>query len=107
MRPRCSGRSSPSRCSNITGPQFNEANMPATAMNHFTVLTDDVPATGAFYCHLLGLRDGPRPPLGFDGAWLYAGGPAIVHIVGERPKSELRPGVIDHMAFYATGLRAT
>ena len=81
--------------------------MPATAMNHFTVLTDDVPATVAFYCDLLGLTDGARPPLGFDGAWLYAGGQAVVHIVGERPKSELRPGVIDHMAFSAIGLRAT
>lgn len=81
--------------------------MPATAMNHFTVLTDDVPATVAFYCDVLGLTDGARPPLGFDGAWLYAGGRAVVHIVGERPKSELRPGVIDHMAFSATGLRAT
>ena len=81
--------------------------MPATAMNHFTVLTDDVPATVAFYCELLGLSDGPRPPLGFDGAWLYANGQAVLHVVGERPRSELRPGVIDHMAFSATGLRAT
>jgi len=31
----------------------------------------------------------------------------VLHIVGERPRSELRPGVIDHMAFSATGLRAT
>jgi catechol 2,3-dioxygenase-like lactoylglutathione lyase family enzyme len=76
-------------------------------MNHFTVLTDDVPATVAFYCDLLGLTDGPRPPLGFDGAWLYAGGQAVLHIVGERPKSELRAGVIDHMAFSAEGLRST
>ncbi len=81
--------------------------MPATAMNHFTVLTDDVPATVAFYRDILGLTDGSRPPLGFDGAWLYAGGQAIVHVVGERPSSELRPGVIDHMAFSATGLRGT
>ena len=81
--------------------------MPATAMNHFTVLTDDVPATVAFYRELLGLHDGARPPLGFDGAWLYASGQAVLHIVGERPRSELRPGVIDHMAFSATGLRAT
>jgi catechol 2,3-dioxygenase-like lactoylglutathione lyase family enzyme len=76
-------------------------------MNHFTVLTDDVPVTVAFYCDLLGLSDGPRPPLGFDGAWLYAGGHAVLHIVGERPKAELRAGVIDHMAFSATGLRST
>jgi len=81
--------------------------MPATAPNHFTVLTDDVPATVAFYCDILGLTDGPRPALGFDGAWLYAGGEAIVHIVGERPRSELKAGVIDHMAFSATDLRST
>ena len=81
--------------------------MPATGMNHFTVLTDDVPTTVAFYRDLLGLMDGPRPPLGFDGAWLYAGAQAVLHIVGERPKSELRPGVIDHMAFSANDLRST
>ena len=81
--------------------------MTTTGMNHFTVLTDDVPATVAFYRDLLGLADGPRPPLGFPGAWLYAGGQAVLHIVGGRPKSELRAGVIDHMAFSATGLRAT
>jgi catechol 2,3-dioxygenase-like lactoylglutathione lyase family enzyme len=81
--------------------------MTTTGMNHFTVLTDDVPATVAFYCGLLGLADGPRPPLGFPGAWLYTGGQAVLHIVGGRPKSELRAGVIDHMAFSATGLRAT
>jgi catechol 2,3-dioxygenase-like lactoylglutathione lyase family enzyme len=81
--------------------------MTATGMNHFTVLTDDVPATVGFYCELLGLTDGPRPPLGFPGAWLYTGGVAVLHIVGGRPKSELRAGVIDHMAFSASGLRAT
>jgi catechol 2,3-dioxygenase-like lactoylglutathione lyase family enzyme len=81
--------------------------MTTTGMNHFTVLTDDVPATVDFYCDVLGLADGPRPPLGFPGAWLYTGGQAVLHIVGGRPKSELRAGVIDHMAFSATGLRAT
>ena len=50
--------------------------MPATAMNHFTILTDDVPGTVRFYRDLLGLSDGWRPPLTFPGAWLYAGGQA-------------------------------
>jgi catechol 2,3-dioxygenase-like lactoylglutathione lyase family enzyme len=81
--------------------------MAISGMNHFTVLTDDVPATVEFYCGLIGLTDGPRPPLGFPGAWLYSGGAAILHVVGGRPKSELRAGVIDHMAFTATGLDAT
>ena len=76
-------------------------------MNHFTVLTDDVPRTVRFYGDLLGLTDGPRPSLGFPGAWLYAGNQAVLHIVGGRAREELRAGVIDHMAFSATGLKAT
>lgn len=80
--------------------------MTITGMNHFTVLTDDVGATVAFYRNLLGLAEGPRPPLGFPGAWLYAGGQAVLHVVGGRPRGELRAGVIDHIAFSATGLAA-
>lgn len=78
--------------------------MPIIAMNHFTVLTDDVARTVSFYCGLLGLADGPRPNLGFPGAWLYAGGQAVLHIVGNRKREDLRPGVIDHIAFSAEGL---
>jgi len=81
--------------------------MPTTGLNHFTILTDDVPGTVRFYAELLGLTDGPRPPLGFPGAWLYAREQAVLHIVGGRPREELRPGVIDHMAFSASGLKAT
>jgi catechol 2,3-dioxygenase-like lactoylglutathione lyase family enzyme len=81
--------------------------MPATAMNHFTILTDDVPGTIAFYRDLLGLTEGARPPLQFPGAWLYAGGSPILHVVGGRPAGDLKPGVIDHMAFSATDLSDT
>ena len=81
--------------------------MPVTAMNHFTILTDDVDATVAFYRELLGLTDGPRPPFDFPGAWLYAAGTPILHVVGGRSRDELRPGVIDHMAFSATDLSDT
>ena len=81
--------------------------MPTTGLNHFTILTDDVPGTVHFYGELLGLTDGPRPPLGFPGAWLYAGDQPVLHVVGGRPREELRPGVIDHMAFSASGLKAT
>jgi catechol 2,3-dioxygenase-like lactoylglutathione lyase family enzyme len=81
--------------------------MPATGMNHFTVLTDDVDRTVRFYDDLLGLHAGPRPAFDFPGAWLYAGDTPIVHVVGGRPKSELRAGVIDHMAFTGRDLPAT
>jgi catechol 2,3-dioxygenase-like lactoylglutathione lyase family enzyme len=81
--------------------------MGISAMNHFTVLTDDVPRTVDFYCNLLGLSDGARPDLGFPGAWLYAGDAAILHVIGGRSREQLQPGVIDHMAFSATGLSET
>lgn len=78
--------------------------MAISAMNHFTVLTDDVPRTVDFYCNLLGLADGARPDLGFPGAWLYAGNVAILHVVGGKSRDQMKPGVIDHMAFSAKGL---
>ncbi len=81
--------------------------MAIAGMNHFTVLTDDVGATVGFYRELLGLTEGPRPAFDFPGAWLYAGAQAVLHVVGGRGRSELRAGVIDHMAFSATGLAPT
>lgn len=74
------------------------------AMNHFTVLTDDLPATLAFYVELLGLDPGDRPDFGFPGAWLYANQQAVLHVIAGRPLPEPRAGVIDHMAFSARGL---
>ena len=73
-------------------------------MNHFTVLTDDLDQTLGFYVDLLGLKPGPRPDLGFPGAWLYAGDAAVLHIIAGRALPDQRAGVLDHMAFSASGL---
>ncbi len=81
--------------------------MPVSGMNHFTVLTDDVPRTVEFYARLLGLTSGARPNLGFPGAWLYARDVAVLHVVGGKSREALRPGVIDHMAFTAHDLADT
>ncbi len=81
--------------------------MAVEGMNHFTILTDDVDGTLDFYDELLGLTAGPRPNFDFPGAWLYAGGAPILHVIGGRPKSELKPGVIDHMAFTGRDLPGT
>jgi catechol 2,3-dioxygenase-like lactoylglutathione lyase family enzyme len=76
-------------------------------MNHFTILAADERATLDFYVGLLGLTVGPRPELGFSGAWLHAGGAhAVLHIVFGRPLPAQRAGVIDHMAFTARDLRS-
>jgi catechol 2,3-dioxygenase-like lactoylglutathione lyase family enzyme len=76
-------------------------------MNHFTVIAEDREKTLAFYVGVLGLREGARPDLGFDGAWLYGEGPqALVHLYFDRKPPEQRAGVIDHMAFTARGVKA-
>ena len=80
--------------------------MSIQGMNHFNVLTDDVEATRRFYVDVIGLAEGERPPLSFDGAWLYAGGRAILHVSAATLGDE-RKGVIDHMAFSATDLKGT
>ena len=75
-------------------------------MNHFTVIAEDPAKTLDYYVGLIGLEEGPRPDLGFAGAWLYAGGRAILHLYFDRPVPAQRAGVIDHMAFTAKDLKA-
>jgi catechol 2,3-dioxygenase-like lactoylglutathione lyase family enzyme len=76
-------------------------------MNHFTVIAEDATKTLDFYVGLLGLRVGPRPDLGFDGAWLYGDAPqALLHLYFDRKPPAQRAGVIDHMAFTARDVKA-
>lgn len=83
--------------------------MTVSAMNHFTILTDDLDATLAFYKTHLDFSPGPRPPFTFPGAWLYAAGGSdpILHVIGGRDRKELVKGVLDHMAFTAQDLPGT
>ncbi len=78
--------------------------MAIDGMNHFTVLTDNIDATRNFYVGILGLKEGYRPPLGFPGTWLYAGSQPVLHVVAGRPLPANPAGVLDHMAFSASGL---
>jgi len=80
--------------------------MAIQGMNHFNVLTDKLAATRAFYVEVLGFTEGPRPPLSFDGAWMYAGGRAILHISEAKLPADPE-GVLDHLAFSATDLKGT
>jgi catechol 2,3-dioxygenase-like lactoylglutathione lyase family enzyme len=80
--------------------------MAIQGMNHFNVLTDKLAATRAFYVEILGFTEGPRPPLSFDGAWMYAGGRAILHISEAKLPADPE-GVLDHLAFSATDLKGT
>jgi catechol 2,3-dioxygenase-like lactoylglutathione lyase family enzyme len=65
----------------------------------------------AFYRDVVGLRDGPRPDFGNEGAWLYAGDRPVVHLSvaaagtpapgDAAPGGPAAPGTIDHVAFKA------
>jgi len=57
-----------------------------------------------FYCELLGLVPGPRPPLPIPGHWLYAGEHPVVHLSAtEAPPAETQAaratGWLGHVAF--------
>jgi catechol 2,3-dioxygenase-like lactoylglutathione lyase family enzyme len=88
--------------------------MSVTALEHVLVLSDDIEATRRFYCRVVGLRVGERPPLAFPGYWLYAGATPCVH-VAERVAylrhaaslglpttgGDRGPVSVDHIAFNA------
>jgi catechol 2,3-dioxygenase-like lactoylglutathione lyase family enzyme len=79
--------------------------MPIERMDHFTVVTKDAIATAEFYNFVLGLELGPRPNFSFPGVWLYSRGQPILHVV-EKDEIPSSAGLLDHMAFWATGLTA-
>src|SRR5258708_13335246 len=81
--------------------------MNVRAMNHFTILAEDLEKTRNFYSTVLGLKEGYRPPLEFPGAWFYVGDQALLHVIARRPLPEPRGGVLDHMAFTAKDLKRT
>jgi catechol 2,3-dioxygenase-like lactoylglutathione lyase family enzyme len=96
----------------------------AISLNHFSIRSGDLAACEHFYCGVLGMRVGPRPPFPFPGLWIYPGetaqyAQAAIHIIGidrhdpeglkrylgDRDEAALvGTGVVDHVAFFAAGL---
>jgi catechol 2,3-dioxygenase-like lactoylglutathione lyase family enzyme len=86
--------------------------MAITHMQHYMVLSKDLEKTRQFYCDVLGLRTGPRPPFDFDGLWIYVGDVAAVHVAGQASYQQTGrlgdaagerhgSGSVDHIAFAA------
>jgi catechol 2,3-dioxygenase-like lactoylglutathione lyase family enzyme len=88
--------------------------MPLGVLQHYTIEPSNLEATKTFYCDVLGLENGDRPPLGFPGYWLYSGGIPTVHLLGPRQPREgvvVRgakkfddTGRLDHIAFAASDI---
>jgi len=77
-------------------------------LDHVNLRTADLNRMVAWYGRVLGMESGPRPGFGFPGAWLYADGNPVVHLVGvdrhrAADQDELR---IEHFALSAEGLPA-
>ena len=63
----------------------------------------DIAKLKQFYCEIVGLSEGWRPPFRSLGFWLYAGEQPIVHLVeGEVPGEGSRG--VDHVAFSCADL---
>ncbi len=73
-------------------------------LDHVNIRTANLAALRRFYSEVLGMKEGPRPPFKFGGAWLYCGEQAAVHLVevGSQPAGQ-QPR-IEHFAFRAKGL---
>jgi len=93
--------------------------MPLSHIEHFLLQTADMEKTREWYVNVLGMRVGPSPDFKFPVFWLYLGDKDVVHVtqggketsanrkkyVGQQSEATKGTGVIDHLAFRATGLR--
>ncbi len=72
-------------------------------LDHVNIRTARLEELRRFYTEVLGLEDGQRPDFGFDGAWLYLGDKACVHLVPAEESPAARDPGIEHFAFRSLG----
>jgi catechol 2,3-dioxygenase-like lactoylglutathione lyase family enzyme len=78
-------------------------------LDHYNVSTRKLQETVRFYENVLGLKNGPRPPFNFPGAWLYSAGHPVLHLndISQTDREQRADsGVIDHVAFGSRGFEA-
>ena len=85
-----------------------EVCMPALGLNHYNLRAPRrlMEELRSFYCDVVGLIPGARPPFGSFGYWLYAGGQPILHLSEARPGTPAGAGAVstfDHAAFTCSG----
>lgn len=78
-------------------------------LDHYNIETVNLQETIKFYCDVLGLYVGDRPPLPFPGAWLYCENKQpTIHLIGTNPGEPDRPkvsaGRLHHICFASTGI---
>ena len=95
--------------------------MPLSHLEHYLLQPQELEATKEWYVKVLGMREGPHPDFGFPVHWLYIGDRDVLHMtqgggsvsaerlryLGQESQATRGSGVIDHVAFRATGLAET
>ncbi len=80
--------------------------MPIQSLDHVNLRTARLQEMIDWYAQVLDMPPGKRPDFGFPGAWLYANGQAMVHLVGiSRELKALEPK-LEHFAFGARDMQA-
>lgn len=82
--------------------------MPTLGLNHYNLRASRAMLDGLrdFYCEVVGLTEGQRPPFRNFGYWLYAGNSAVLHLIEAGPDEVHAPdvnGTFDHAAFDCQG----
>ena len=88
-----------------------------TALEHCTIRTTKLSETRQFFEDVLGLQQGPRPPLRMPGFWLYLKEVPVIHLMeigkhyeqdpfGQILEQEEGSGALDHIAFRAENLES-
>ena len=76
-------------------------------LDNVNINTSNMKDTLSFYTDLLDFTDGFRSPFDFPGAWLYAGGNAVIHLVFNDSEPNVISNPVDHIAFEVTGFEET
>jgi catechol 2,3-dioxygenase-like lactoylglutathione lyase family enzyme len=77
------------------------------AIHHVNIRASatDIAKLRDFYCEIVGLREGWRPPFESRGHWLYAGPHPVVHLVESVDAAgKTSGGGVDHVAFRCADL---
>jgi extradiol dioxygenase family protein len=72
---------------------------PAMKLDHATIVTDQLDTARRLLCSVVGLVEGPRPPFGVNGHWLYADGQPVIHLIESAAIAAMQPAAtrIDHI----------
>ena len=93
--------------------------MPLTHLEHFLIQTADLDGTRDWYAEVLGMVSGPHPDFKIPVHWMYIGDEPVLHLaeggaevsenrmkyLGQQSTAVSGSGVVDHVAFRATGLQ--